>query len=107
MMDHAGCYAMFSSTSQKNNYGQHSNVKTHSQETGPTSPAYDIRSRLEEGMVFKLKFTFPLGTQRKKSSALSLEINGYFKEANAFKSTSEDFDQASSHQVHNSRQSIH
>jgi len=35
-------------------------------------------------MAFKLKFTFPLGTQWKISSALYLEINGYFERSKCF-----------------------
>jgi hypothetical protein len=43
---------------------------------------------LQEGwnkkLAFNLKFTFPLGTQWKISSALSLEIKGYFERNKCF-----------------------
>jgi len=65
VIDHAGLSAVFSPTSEKNYYGQRSNVKTQSQKKSPTPTAYDITRRNEEEMFFKLKFTFPLRSQRK------------------------------------------
>jgi hypothetical protein len=53
-------------------------VKAQSQEKNPKPPAYDITRKMEEEMVFKLKFTFSSGTQRKISSVPSLEINCLF-----------------------------